>query len=132
MLPEQVQTHLRKVISMNKKLVITSALLYGFCTSSVVRAAEPHMVILKDQDISGEVFKRLGLPNQDYCWEQCLKEERCTGTRWGVISGATAGQCQLFTGDLTLGGSRDLKTGDGQKIVVTASKKEAGKDETGI
>lgn len=117
---------------MNQKLVIPSLLLYGLCTAALAKAAEPHMVILKDQDISGEVFKRLGLPNQDYCWEQCLKEERCTGTRWGVISGATAGQCQLFTGDLTLGEPRELKTGDGQKIVVTASKKENVKEETDI
>lgn len=117
---------------MNKTPLILSVILFSLCESAMVRAAEPHMVILKDQDISGEVFKRLGLPNQDYCWEQCLKEERCTGTRWGVISGATAGQCQLLTGDLTLGGPRELKTGDGQKILVTASKKEPVKEKTSI
>ena len=86
--------------------------------------AEDRMVILERQDISGHVFKRLGLPNQNYCWDQCLQEARCTATRWGVIAGATAGQCQLFSDELTYGEPRELKTGDGQEIVVTASRKE--------
>jgi hypothetical protein len=83
------------------------------------------MTIVENQDVSGQVFKRLGLPNQDYCWEQCLQEERCVATRWGVIAGATAGQCQLLSGELTFGEPREIKTGDGQRIVVTVSRKEA-------
>jgi hypothetical protein len=82
------------------------------------------MVALKDKDVSGEVYKRLGLPNRDYCWTQCLQEERCSGARWGVIEGDTAGQCQLISGELTLKPPADLKTADGKKIRVTASKKE--------
>lgn len=82
------------------------------------------MVVLEKQDIAGHVFKRLGLPNQDYCWQQCLQEGRCTAVRWGVIAGATAGQCQLFSGDLTYSDPKEITTGDGQKIVVTASRKE--------
>jgi hypothetical protein len=94
--------------------------------SASLAQAEERMVVLHKQDISGHVFKRLGLPNQDYCWQQCLQEARCTGTRWGVIAGATAGQCQLFSGELTYGEPRELATGDGQQIVVTASRKENG------
>jgi hypothetical protein len=92
----------------------------------VVSANDAHMAIVKHKDVSGQVFKRLGLPNQDYCWQQCLQEERCTGTRWGVIDGATAGQCQLLSGELVFGEPRDIKTEDGQRILVTASRKEAG------
>jgi hypothetical protein len=93
---------------------------------NVVSANDTHMAIVKDKDVSGQVFKRLGLPNQDYCWQQCLQEERCTGTRWGVIDGATAGQCQLLSGELAFGEPRDIKTEDGQRILVIASRKEAG------
>jgi hypothetical protein len=82
------------------------------------------MVIVSGKDVSGEVFKRLGLPSQDYCWQQCLDEKRCTGTRWGVISGSTAGQCQLLTGELTLRPPAPIKTEDGTRIDVTASRKE--------
>jgi hypothetical protein len=83
-----------------------------------------HMAVIKDRDISGKVFKRLGLPEQHYCWEQCLQEDRCVATRWGAIDGMTAGQCQLFEGEIAYSEPRDLTTSDGQKIVVTASKKE--------
>jgi hypothetical protein len=93
---------------------------------NAVSASDARMVVIKDKDVSGEVFKRLGLPNQDYCWQQCLQEERCAGTRWGVIDGATAGQCQLLSGELVFGEPRDIKTEDGQRILVTASRKEAG------
>lgn len=89
-------------------------------------ASDARMVIVKNQDVSGKVFKRLGLPNQDYCWEQCLQERDCAATRWGVIDGSTAGQCQLLSGELTYGEPRDIKTRDGEKIVVTVSKKETG------
>jgi hypothetical protein len=91
-----------------------------------VSASDGHMAIIKDRDVTGQVFKRLGLPNQDYCWQQCLREEHCTGTRWGVIDGATAGQCQLLSGELAFGEPRDIKTDDGQRILVIASRKEAG------
>jgi hypothetical protein len=84
------------------------------------------MVIVEDMDVSGQVFKRLGLPNQNYCWEQCLQEARCAATRWGAIEGATAGQCQLLSGELTFGEPREIKTGDGQRIVVIVSRKETG------
>ena len=83
------------------------------------------MEIIQDKDVSGEVFKRLGLPNRDYCWEQCLKEARCVATRWGFIEGATAGQCQFLTGSITFSDPKVITTSDGQKIVVIASRKVA-------
>ena len=82
------------------------------------------MVVVGGKDVTGQVLKRLGLPNQDYCWQQCLDEPRCTGTRWGVISGVTAGQCQLLTGDLTFHSPKRIRTEDGKDIQVTASTKK--------
>lgn len=83
----------------------------------------PRMQILEHQDVSGKVFKRLGLPNQDYCYQQCLQEDRCVATRWGFIEGTTPGQCQLLTGELNFSAPRDIKTDDGQRIVVIVSLK---------
>ena len=84
------------------------------------------MLVVSGKDVTGQVLKRLGLPSQDYCWQQCLQEPRCTGTRWGVISGSSAGQCMLITGDLTFQSPKQIKTEDGKTIVVTASKKTQG------
>jgi hypothetical protein len=98
--------------------------LFATFVGAALAADAPRMVVIQDQDISGKVFKRLGLPEQHYCWEQCLQETRCVATRWGAIDGMTAGQCQLLEGDIAYGEPRDLATSDGQKIVVTASKKQ--------
>ena len=100
--------------------------------ASALSADTAHMEILEGKDVTGEVFKRLGLPNQDYCWEQCLKEERCKATRWGFIEGATAGQCQFMTGQLTLTDPKPLTTGDGQKIIVIVSRKMSSGTPAGI
>ncbi len=105
----------------NRRLIIALAA----CVSCMLAfAADPaHMEIIEGKDVSGEVFKRLGLPNRDYCWEQCLKEERCVATRWGFIEGATAGQCQFLTGTLSFTDPKTISTSDGQKILVIASRK---------
>jgi hypothetical protein len=92
---------------------------------AVLSADAPRMEIVEGKDVTGQVFKRLGLPNQNYCWEQCLQEERCKATRWGFIEGATAGQCQFLTGELTFGAPREIKTEDGQRIIVVVSKKSS-------
>lgn len=84
------------------------------------------MVIIEGKDVSGFIYKRLGLPNREYCWSQCLQEERCSGTRWGAIEGDTAGQCVLISGPLTLSELPHLQTEDGKTIKVVASRKEAG------
>jgi hypothetical protein len=94
------------------------------CTQGALAADEARMEILQGQDVSGKVFKRLGLPNQDYCYQQCIAEDRCKAVRWGFIEGATAGQCQLLTDELTFGEPRELKTEDGQRIVVVVSLKK--------
>jgi|GEM_PF-1413256 len=85
---------------------------------------DARMVVVKGKDVTGHVIKRLGLPNQEYCWQQCLQEDRCTGARWGAIDGTTAGQCQLMDGELTFGDMHEIRTEDGKRIVVIASQKE--------
>lgn len=100
-------------------LAIVLALSSG-CASA---ADQSRMAVVEAHDIAGKVFKRLGLPNQDYCWQQCLNDERCVATRWGVIADATAGQCQLFEGEIRSIDKRDLTTSDGLRIIVVASKK---------
>jgi hypothetical protein len=86
-------------------------------------AGDAKMVVIPGKDVSGDVFKRLGLPNQSYCHEQCLEEARCTGVRWGVVAGSTAGQCQLITGELKVIETREIKTADGLRIQVIAARK---------
>jgi hypothetical protein len=102
------------------------ALVSTFLLAASAVAGDAQMVIIPGKDMKGTVFKRLGLPNQTYCWEQCLEDARCTGARWGVIAGSTAGQCQLMTGPLTFIEPHEIKTEDGQQIRVIASRKEAG------
>jgi hypothetical protein len=84
------------------------------------------MAVVKGKDVTGSIFKKIGLPSQDYCWKECMQEERCTGARWGVISGETAGLCMLITGDVTVKPLSDLKTYDEKKIVVIAARKMSG------
>jgi hypothetical protein len=88
-------------------------------------AADAKMVVVPGKDVKGEVFKRLGLPNQTYCWEQCLEEARCTATRWAVLAGSVEGQCQLISGPLSFIAPHEIKTEDGQQIRVTVGRKEA-------
>lgn len=89
-------------------------------------AADGQMVVVAGKDVKGEVFKRLGLPNRTYCWQQCLEEARCTGARWAVIAGTVAGQCQLIRGPLSFIEPHEIKTEDGQQIRVTVGRREAG------
>jgi hypothetical protein len=110
---------------------IAGAAVFTLCAPAF-SADTTHMEIVAGKDITGEVFKRLGLPNQDYCWEQCLKEDRCQATRWGFLEGATAGQCQFLTGALTFSEPKEIKTGDGQKIFVTVSRKVISSAPAGI
>ena len=87
-------------------------------------AADAQMVLVPGKDLKGDVFKRLGLPNQTSCWEQCLEEARCTGVRWAVIATASpAGQCQLLSGRLSVIAPHEIKTEDGQQIRVTVARR---------
>jgi hypothetical protein len=87
-------------------------------------AGDAQMVVVPGKDVSGTILKRLGLPDQTYCWKACMEEASCTGTRWGTIAGSNAGQCQLMSGALTLIEPHEVKTEDGQQIRVVASRKE--------
>jgi hypothetical protein len=87
-------------------------------------AGDGQMVIVPGKDVKGDVIKRLGLPNQMYCWEQCLEEARCTAVRWAVIGASSEGQCQLISGALSFVEPHEIRTEDGQQIRVTVSKKE--------
>lgn len=97
------------------------ALFLCLAADRTISADEPRMEVLRNQDVSGKVFKRFGLPNQNYCHQRCLEEDRCKAVRWGFMEGATAGQCQLLTGELELSEPKEIKTDDGQRIVVVVS-----------
>jgi hypothetical protein len=106
----------------------TKAKILRLCTVLLIApvfAGDAQMVVMPGKDVKGEVFKRLGLPNQKYCWEQCLAEARCSGTRWAELAGSAAGQCQLMSGPLRFIPPHEIKTEEGQPIRVIASKKEA-------
>ena len=99
--------------------------LCAFLLIAPVLAADGQMVVVPGKDVKGEVVKRLGLPSQAYCWEQCLGEARCMAVRWAVVAGSTAGQCQLIGGPLSFIEPHEIRTEDGQQIRVTVSRREA-------
>ena len=121
--PSKTVAHLFSRASCSASTILIAALAVLSSGSAVAQGA-PKMVPVEGKDVTGQVFKRLGLPSQDYCWQQCVAEAKCTGTRWGVVSGSTAGQCQLLSGELTFHALANLKTEDGSRIVVKASRKE--------
>ncbi len=86
--------------------------------------ASPRMTVIEHKDVSGKVYKKLGLPERKYCWDACLQEDRCSGVRWGVIEGDKAGLCLLMTGPLTLKDRVVPRTEDGKPIRVTGARKE--------
>ena len=86
--------------------------------------APARMTVVVGKDVSGTVYKKLGLPNRQYCWDSCLKEERCSGVRWGVVGGDEAGLCILMSGPLAFKDLVEPKTDDGKPIHVTGARKE--------
>lgn len=82
------------------------------------------MTLVPGKDITGTVYKKLGLPDRHFCWETCLKEARCSGVRWGSVSGDTAGLCILMTGPLTLKDLVEPRTEDGKPIHVSVARKD--------
>src|SRR6185312_8549944 len=83
------------------KQLLSAAILLPFCELAVHAAAPvATMIVLENKDVSGTVYKKLGLPERKYCWDACVREERCSGVRWGVIEGDEAGLCLLITGPL--------------------------------
>ncbi|MDB6090679.1 MAG: hypothetical protein JWN85_3463 [Gammaproteobacteria bacterium] len=97
---------------------------YGAPKAAPPQEKPPRMVVVTGKDLTGTVYKKLGLPNQQYCWDTCLKEDKCSGVRWGVIEGDTAGLCLLITGPLAFKEPVQPKTEDGKAIHVTVSKKQ--------
>ena len=82
------------------------------------------MVVIKGKDVSGTIYKKLGLPAQSYCWDTCIKDPQCTGVRWGVIERDVAGLCVLLSGELTLKPPSAPQTDEGKAIHVTAARKQ--------
>jgi len=54
------------------------------------QAGAPRMTVIVGKDVSGTIYKKLGLPERRYCWDTCLKEDRCSGVRWAVSEGPAA------------------------------------------
>ena len=105
-------------------LLILSALCAPATHAAAPPGQVPTMTVLENKDLSGKVYKKLGLPERQYCWDACLQEERCTGVRWGVIEREKAGLCLLMTGPLTLKEPVVPRTGDGKRIHVTSARKQ--------
>jgi hypothetical protein len=109
------------------RLPVCAVLLLTLLTPvAVVRAQPPaaRMTVIVGKDVSGNIYKKLGLPNRQYCWDSCLKDDRCAGVRWGVVDKDTAGMCVLISGDLAFKNRTELKTEDGKPIHVVAARKE--------
>lgn len=94
-----------------------------------VRAPAPdpqfRMVVIRGKDVSGRIYKKLGLPSLQYCWDTCVREPQCTGARWGVIQGDVAGLCLLLSGELSEKNLVKPTTEDGKAIQVIAGRKQA-------
>jgi hypothetical protein len=103
-------------------------LLVSLVSATVAVAAPPQtqrMTLIVGKDVSGNIFKKIGLPTRQYCWDSCLKDDRCTGVRWGVVDKDTAGMCILMTGELSFKDLVEPKTEDGKPIHVVAARKES-------
>ena len=105
-------------------LAVPLLLALGTLHAAPPERPEARMVVLKGKDLSGFIHKKLGLPSQNYCWDACVKDQQCTGVRWGVIEGDEAGLCVLLSGELTLKAPGAPQTEDGKAIRVIAARKQ--------
>jgi hypothetical protein len=115
---------------MSDRCSLLTLLVFCLLTAAPTRAAPPgvsapRMTIVVGKDVSGSIYKKLGLPSRQICWDSCLKDSHCGGARWGAVDRDTAGMCVLMTGDLTLKDPVELKTEDGKPIHVVAARKES-------
>ena len=113
-----------------RKAVGAVLLLWGTCAATTPLATAqqtgtPRMTVVVGKDVSGTIYKKLGLPERQYCWDTCLKEDRCSGVRWGVVGADSAGLCLLMTGPLSIKDLVEPKTADGKPIHVTGARKES-------
>ena len=98
---------------------------YVRAVQAPAQAQRFRMVVIQGKDVSGKIYKKLGLPSLQYCWDTCVREQQCTGARWGVIQGDVAGLCLLLSGELSVKEVVRPTTDDGKAIQVTAGRKEA-------
>jgi len=111
----------------DRQSLLAVLLLWAFlpvADAAVPPATPARMTVVVGKDVSGTVYKKLGLPARQYCWDTCLKEDRCSGVRWGVVAGDTAGLCILLTGSLSFKDLVEPKTDDGKAIHVTGARKD--------
>lgn len=106
--------------------LVLGAVLFAWCHVAPADEREAlRMTVVVSKDFSATVLKKLGLPNRQYCWDACLHEARCSGVRWGVVEGDTAGMCVLLTGPLSVKTLLEPKTDDGKTIHVTVARKDS-------
>jgi len=120
--------HHRRILPMIVGSLLGGLLLFwspGAAQAASPQDKAPRMIVVKDKDISGSIHKKLGLPNRQYCWDACLKDDECSGARWGVVENDTAGLCMLLSGPLTFKAPSVLKTGDGKHIRVIVGRKQS-------
>lgn len=112
---------------------LTLTVLLSVLTAAATWAAPPAahdpapaavMTTVVGKDVGGNIYKKLGLPSRRICWDSCLKDDRCTGARWGVVGRDTAGMCILMTGELASKDLVELQTEDGQPIHVVVARKQ--------
>ena len=111
----------------DRQALLAVLLLWGYgpvANADTASTSPPRMSVVVGKDVSGTVFKKLGLPSRQYCWDACLKEERCSGVRWGVVGADEAGLCILLTGPLAFKDLVEPKTDDGKPIHVTGARKD--------
>lgn len=107
---------------------VACAALALWATTSLAEppATEARMEILHNQDVTGKVLKKLGLPDRSYCWTECVQNAECTAVRWGVVKGDKAGLCVLLKGELQYRKPVKTTTDDGTQILVTTARKTVG------
>jgi hypothetical protein len=94
-------------------------------------APTERMVVITGKDVSGTIYKKLGLPSLKYCWDLCIQDQPCTGARWGVIEGDVAGLCVMLSGELSVKELTTPRTEDGKAIRVIAARKQSVGDSGG-
>jgi hypothetical protein len=107
------------------RLAVLLLCAYGpVANADTAPTAPARMTVVVGKDVSGTIYKKLGLPSRQYCWDTCLKEDRCSGVRWGVVAGDEAGLCIFMTGPLAFKDLVEPKTDDGKPIHVTGARKD--------
>ena len=51
---------------------------YVRAVQAPAQAQRFRMVVIQGKDVSGKIYKKLGLPSLQYCWDTCVREQQCT------------------------------------------------------